>query len=421
MIFRFSILLTFFMFPSISSEAGQPDIIYDTVQRPDIYSVTLAREGWPLSLPLINQQEEQQLLLSFDELSLKKVGYSWEILHCNQNWQPDNLSMQEFLGGFPDFEITDAKPSFNTTNPYWSYQVVVPGTGIRWQYSGNYIIRVFLSGYPDSTVLTRRFMVSEGRAGITVNQVPLVGEEAGSSQQLEVQADISEADISEEESVSLVLLQNYRWKFMHRAPMFTKGRGLLTSLPGALMTFEGGNEFHNIDLKNLKYISQEISNVIYRYPFYRVTARPDPYDPYKGYRFSNDLDGKYLIQCDGTTSSRTDADYAEVHFSLPVPFPLEGDVYISGDFSLQSFNSAFRMAYDTLQGIYGISLLLKQGYYTYEYILSEKPGKLSYTQLGGSYAETQNEYLILLYYPDKQRGYDRLTGYTLFNTLHRSN
>jgi hypothetical protein len=420
MIFRFFFLITIFMFPSMCAKGAESGIVYDTVWHANIRSVTLAREGWPLSLPILSQQEDQQLLLNFDELTLHRKEYSWELLHCDQNWQPDDLVLQEFIGGFPDFEISDAKPSFNTTTPYWSYQLMVPGPGINWQCSGNYIIRVFLSGFPDSTVLTRRFMVSEGKAGISVKQLPLVGEEALSSQQLEVLADIREADITGEEAVSMVLLQNYRWKFKRQITMYTKGIGFLTSQPGALMTFEGGNEFLNIDLKNLKYISQEISNIDFKYPYYRVTARPDPYDPYKGYLFSNDLDGKYLIQCDGTTSSRTDADYAEVHFSLSVSFPFDGDVFISGDFSLRSFDSTCRMTYDTLEGKYEISLLLKQGYYTYEYILSEKPGKWSYSQAGGSYAETQNEYLILLYSTDRQKGYDRLTGYTLFNTLHQN-
>ncbi|MFN8208652.1 MAG: DUF5103 domain-containing protein [Bacteroidales bacterium] len=408
------------MFPSISAEVPNRGIICDTIHRKNIYSVTLTREGWPLSLPLVNQQEQQQLLLSFDELSQVREEYSWEIIHCNQNWMPDDLAVQEFLDGFPDYEVSDAQPSFNTTASYWSYQVVIPGPDIRWQCSGNFVVRVFLSGYPDSTLFTRRFMVSEGRSGITVRQLPLVGEEAVTSQQLEVQADIREAGIGEEETVNLVVLQNYRWKFVHRSRMSTRGRGFLTSLPGAPMTFEGGNEFLNVDLKNLKYVSGEISNIFYKYPFYRVLARPDPYDPYKGYRFANDLDGKYLIQCDGTNSSRTDADYAEVHFSVPVSFPFEGDIFISGDFSLNSFDPAYKMSYDTLRGTYEISLLIKQGFYTYEYILTDKTGHRSYTQLGGSYAETQNEYLILLYYADKQRGYDRLTGYTLFNTLHQN-
>jgi hypothetical protein len=421
MIFRFCCFLAIFMFPSTFKGEAQQGTVTDTIWHGNVHSVSLARDGWPLSLPLINQKEEQQLLLSFDELSLNRKGFSWELLHCNQHWQPDGLAVQEFMEGFPDYEISDAKPSFNTTTSYWSYQLAIPGPGIRFQCSGNYIIRVFLSAFPDSTVLTRRFMVGEGRAGITVKQVPLVGEAAGTSQHLEVLADIREADIREEEAVNMILLQNYRWKFMHQVPMYSKGLGLLTSQPGRLLTFDGGNEILNIDLKNLKYISQEIRNIVYKYPLYRVTARPDIYDPYKGYVFSNDLDGKYLIQCDGSTSSRTEADYAEVLVSLPVSFPLDGEVFISGDFSLQSFNSAYKMAYNTLNSAYEITLLLKQGYYTYEYILAEKPGQWSYSQLGGNYAETQNEYLILLYYTDRQRGYDRLAGYTLFNTLHQNN
>jgi len=64
--------------------------------------------------------------------------------------------------------------------------------------------------------------------------------------------------------------------------------------------------------------------------------------------------------------------------------------------------------------------LLKQGYYNYEYAFI-RDGSCDGTAsiFEGSHYETENDYLILMYYRNPQERYDRLIGMSLANSVNR--
>ena len=70
------------------------------------------------------------------------------------------------------------------------------------------------------------------------------------------------------------------------------------------------------------------------------------------------------------------------------------------------------MKYDTNTGIFQNSFLLKQGYYEYFYYVKNKENN----PIDGSHFATENNYDILIYYSSPQIRYDRLIGYTEFNS-----
>ena len=70
--------------------------------------------------------------------------------------------------------------------------------------------------------------------------------------------------------------------------------------------------------------------------------------------------------------------------------------------------------------LYEAALLLKQGFYDYQYVYVENGGSLiDNTLLEGSYVETENDYQILVYYRGFSSRYDRLIGYRTINSVKR--
>jgi len=116
-----------------------------------------------------------------------------------------------------------------------------------------------------------------------------------------------------------------------------------------------------------------------------------------------------------------EADYVMVYFTLPAYNELKGgSVYVSGSFTGWTYGTDNRMTWSAARGCYEASILLKQGWYNYEYDFV--PSWKEYPEgapFEGSHWETENDYLILTYFRDPTKRYDRLTGITVANTRGR--
>jgi hypothetical protein len=86
-------------------------------------------------------------------------------------------------------------------------------------------------------------------------------------------------------------------------------------------------------------------------------------------------------------------------------------MYVSGAFNNWNFNNDNRMTYDPDKAQYQCTILLKQGWYNYEYIfLRDGETRAEPSVFEGNHYETENEYLILVYYRNPTDRYDRLAG-----------
>jgi hypothetical protein len=63
-------------------------------------------------------------------------------------------------------------------------------------------------------------------------------------------------------------------------------------------------------------------------------------------------------------------------------------------------------------------MFLKQGYYDYQYaVLPNGETIASTTPIEGDHWETKNQYTVFVYYREKVPEYDRLVGYSRFNSF----
>ena len=102
-------------------------------------------------------------------------------------------------------------------------------------------------------------------------------------------------------------------------------------------------------------------------------------------------------------------NYADVHFTLLAPEPINGEVFLSGAFTNWSFANEYKMTYDAIRKEYRGTAFLKQGWYDYQYVV--KSSTLPAYYFEGTHFETENEYEILVYYKAFQPNADLLIGY----------
>jgi hypothetical protein len=110
-----------------------------------------------------------------------------------------------------------------------------------------------------------------------------------------------------------------------------------------------------------------------------------------------------------------------VYFTLPSKQKITGgDIYVSGSLNNYMFDSNNRMIYNSQRGEYECTMLLKQGWYNYEYVFLKAGTNDSTASLfEGSHYETENDYSVIIYYRNPRDRFDRVIGTATVNTLNR--
>ena len=404
--------------------AGQEDDYFaetyiryeDFVYKENIRSVELHREGWKMSPAVVGLHSGQQLILSFDDLDADVKTYFYTIIHCDAMWQPSELSQSEYIKGFYDDEITDYDFSFNTLKEYTNFRLSFPTDYMEYTKSGNYILKVFVDEELDSNVvLTRRFMVSDPKVTISGEVVPPVKvEDRNYRQQIEFEIHTGKYYIPNPyRDLKVMVLQNWRWDnaVTNVQPRMVVGNRLDYNFNNELV-FDGENEFRAFDIKSLRYQSENIALISYDYLGNQVYLHPDERRTFKQYVRDDDINGKFYLEAEDAEYSDIEGDYTYVHFTLPYPFPLvNGNLYVFGGLSNWQFTDEAKLEYDYENDIYETALYLKQGYYNYVYAFLEdglEAGDV--TLIEGNHWDTNNEYIILVYYRQPGTYYDQMIG-----------
>ena len=400
----------------------------DAVYKESIKTVLLYRTGLQLSNPLLGLNEDQTLTLSFDDLTSDVKDYYYTIIHCDAEWNESFMSQSMYIDGFFENPITDYDFSFNTSFRYVNYQVELPNEQMRFKLSGNYVLVVFEDNDPEKVVLSRRFRVFENQVTIqgTVHRSTFDAFK-GTSQEIDFSVYHPTFTISNPlQDVKVVLQQNNRWDnaITNLKPRFIR-KGELDYEYDQGNVFEGGNEFRYFDIRTNSLNGENVESTEYFRPYYHKTLMVDQIRSNKKYSSYEEMNGKYSVESQDReiNDPNTECDYAFVHFTLPMETPLVGgSVNVFGALTQWNINKGNEMTYNFDTGKYELTLLLKQGYYNYIYAYVSKGGtKVDYTNIEGSFWETENDYQIFVYYRDTAARYDRLIGYRGLNSIDNRN
>lgn len=409
-------ITTNFAFGLTLSEEILPDTFKNEIYDAGIRTVLLKTSGWEFSIPVLDAGSGDQLELRFDDLSDEPRNFGYAVYLCNSNWERSELPEQEYISGFPTGVIREARASFNTTYDYFTYRLLFPEENCELLQSGNYALVVFEQENPDKIVLSRRFYVTEKLVQIQSKvRPPLYGQQKESAQQLELIVTYNNNEIRDPVSeVKVVVMQNGRDdEAVTLGKPYSVVPGRLDYTDPGQGFFPGGNEFRSIDLKSMRYQTENVNAIEFRNPYFHVIMKPDAERSEKPYFSKTDLNGSFFIDREKAQERHEEADYVYVHFKLAIP-PSHAweNIYVTGAFCDWKRTDANKMKYNDSINHFELTLLLKQGLYDYCYMMADpETGMVNEYALEGSYYETENDYALFVYYLDNRLNHHRLLGF----------
>lgn len=371
--------------------------------------------------PIIRLGESIQLV--FDDLNADEHDYTYKIEHCDYNWNSSGLSDTEFVDGYAEDRIRDYENSFNTLQPYTNYRLTLPNENTKLKISGNYKIYV-LNEY-EEIVFERKFVVYEPKVtvGVTIYKSRDIST-INTHQSVEFIINHPNLRINNPKAEILpIVIQNNNWQTAIEGlkPQFYRGTQLLYKY-NKETSFLGGNEFLYLDTKSIRNTTLNIAKVeqgadLYNTYLYTNEERID-----QPYTLFEDINGNFLIRTLNGQNDNTDADYSRVHFSLSCLENLDGkDVFISGSYNNWQLNETNKLTYNEESGLYQATLLLKQGFYNYQYVTKNQEGVISNSDIDGSFYQTENDYTVLVYYKKFGSRYTKVIGVGYGNSKKLNN
>ena len=374
---------------------------------------------YSFGVPIVGLDE--MLILEFDVLNNLEEDFYYVIEHYNYDWTPSQLMKTEYINGMDNLRIVDYINSFNTYQIYSHYQLKIPNQQTRLKVSGNYLIKIF-DDYGD-LVFSRKFMVQEKISKIQVQvrrprEVSLINE----AQSVDFKVSSSNINFNNPmQTVKTAIIQNNNLKtaIYGLKPQFIMGNELVYRFIDESL-FMGGNEylfFENRDVRSanqgVQYI--DLKEIYHSYLFTDIQRK------YQKYTYNPDINGGFKITVLDREDPRIEADYTYVHFSLLSEEIVNSSVYVFGGFNNFSIDKSNQMSYNFQKGIYEVSIMLKQGFYNYKYVVVDKKNDLQEGFISGNFDETENNYVVVVYYRDLGSRYDKLIGIGSANSVDMTN
>lgn len=141
------------------------------------------------------------------------------------------------------------------------------------------------------------------------------------------------------------------------------------------------------------------------------------------YTLNQDVNGNFVVKNINGSNNQIEADYAWVYFTLSAPaFRLNKDIYITGMFNNYSLTPEYKMDYNADKGVYEKAVMIKQGFTNFEYQIADKKGVIDYENaIDGNFYQTENDYIILVYYKQSSDRYERVIGKGTANSVNITN
>ena len=389
----------------------------------DIQTAQIFRRDEPFLGAVVPISQPSPLWLSFDIIENESTANYDEIfvklIHCNADWRKSMLSNMDYLQEFNEFRLNDYEFSIDTKVPYTQYRFQIP----RVKMPGNYIALVYRNRNENDAILTQRFMVYSNQVAVGANVVRSSGvKERDTHHQLEFVLDYGNYDIVNPDDVKVVLRQNQAWYNAIKGlkPTFVKEVDRILEYRHFTLenNFPAGSEYRFFDIRTTRALGQNIGDIELNKTPTEAFLLKDKSRLGQAYSQYEDLNGGFAIgnKDNGIAQSNLEADYVLTHFFLKSAEPVNGDVYITGDFNNRMFTSDNQMKYDAQLKGYLASLSLKQGFYNYQYYVQSNTAPSYFFE--GSHFETENQYEILIYHRPVGARADLLIGYS--SVFHNS-
>lgn len=417
-------LAALFLLLQVSAFAQDPDHTY----KASVHSVKLYRAGDIYSYPVMTLNSGDQLELHFDDFDgdVKNYYYSFEL--CNADWTPCNLQRFDYIRGFQSNRISTYRSASISQTRYTHYQVQFPDRSMTPTRSGNYLLKVFINDHESDLVFTRRFLVVENKIGVSATVTePYNAQRYKTWQRLQIGVNTANSQVRafSPQDFKVVMLQNNVWSSAiktDRPDIFRGSYYEYSSDEGT--SFPAGKEWRWIDLRSLQLMSDRMQRIVDTGKRIDVFVKPEGERKQQVYIYYTDLNGIYTVENRDGNNPYWQSDYAYTHFTFVPPGnqPYPGkDVFVFGELTGYATDAASKMDFNTEKGVYEKTLLLKQGYYNYNYVTKPAgaPAADGYSMENteGNYFGTENSYTVLVYYRAFGARADELIGYTRVSSV----
>ena len=386
-------------------------------QRHEIFSDRIASlqvvsgQDW-MSIPITTLGGEP-VNISFDDLTHEYHRYTYKLEHCEADWTvSEELFASDYCEGFTsDNTIDELTESINTNVLYTHYTLQIPNDRCRLKIGGNYRLTITDENNDDEPVLAACFMVVEPEMRVSMNMTTITDRDVnGRHQQIGMEVMYGKLPVTRPESqIKTVVMQNGRWDnaVVNASPQYIMGDGLRWDHCRDLI-FDGGNEYRKFEILDVDHTTMGLESITWDGEKYNAMIWTD--EPRPNYVYDEDANGAFYIRNSDNIENDYASEYVMTHFRLKSP-RLNGDVYINGAWTNNRFLPQYRMTYDEMEKIYKASILLKQGYYSYQYLLVDADGKAKNVPSEGNFFQTENQYQALVYYRGIGGRTDRLVGF----------
>lgn len=403
----------------LNNRFGFKDYCFDG----QIKTILLFKGNNELSDPVIGLGSDDVITVMFDDLSEGRRSLFYTITHCDADWNEDGTFLNDFMTGFAQNNLRDFRHAINTRTPYVHYSFTIPNRDINLIISGNYLLKVYDRTDPNTPLFQKGFSLVEPGVGIRLQYENLTNR--GRRQEQQLNFSISHAGLSvmdPHRDFKLRVEQNSRRMpgIENPRPAFISGNTIDYSQPNRNI-YPGSNEFRVFDIRTLEHAAQGVSLVDLKADGYHVLLNDAEVRADGPYLFTRDLNGRLFIDYRNRFGSKhTEADYAQVYFTLPIdePYP-NATLYVFGQLSDWSVYDSHAMVYNHNRRQYELTLTLKQGIYNYMIVAVDNRERFDAGLVEGNFSETENDYTVYVYFRSPRDRWDRLVGVEQINTLTR--
>jgi len=366
-----------------------------------IRSIELFRRT-PGSVPVITLNSGQTLQLRFDELAETINTFQVQVKHYNADWTESTLLPSFVHAGFRDDIIAEGTPGVGQYPSYFSYSYTFPNPNLDIQISGNFMLQVYEYGSRE-LLFTLPFFVMEDRGRLNASVTGYFEGRTFPNHQVFTDYHYPPFVSMPIIDIDMYVTQNQFWG---RSQIATQRD---VSSPDLIRMhidrnegFAGRYEFRPLVIDDIRSISRGVIDVfpdrdppLIRLQYDVVDLDINP-RPSRSYAY-------------GAPATSRAARYTEVEFNLERPSHISPDeeIYVLGSFTNWNLSELQRMNYDSEQDAFRATIMIKEGRYDYTYSTITN-NRLSELSLAAFFAQTIQDYQIMIYYHDQQEQYDRL-------------
>lgn len=415
-----SVFLGLFMMSTFASAQGFW-VNRDTVYMQGATTVAFYPSHDQLLYPMIRLNGGETLILEFDDMRGGFTDLLYTLVHCDANWMPSQLQKLEYIDGFEEERMRDFAYSIATFDEYTHYRLRFPNENMDVRVSGNYLLHIYQDDDDKTPILTRRFMVYENIFTVIPRSKQTIDvSKLRTHQEIDFVVNLQDTRLVNPISeVRAMIMQNGRWDnaIYDIPPQSLRGEDMVFDYLDKIV-FPAGKEFRNFDTRSVIYKTERVKSIELLPNGVDVFLHEDRSRASVRYITYPDANGRFVTgNRDRFQEPETMSEYPLVHFTLEHPEIFGKDVYVMGGLTDWQLDPRFKMTYNRSTKSYEGAAMLKQGFYDYMYVTTEDGYSFDHTEIEGNWAETENNYTIVIYWRKFGERYDRIAAIHQFNTV----